>query len=172
MPFVPFGNRFPSLARDETRSIQQFEGGLQNGPTHLFLELFCDEAGCDCRRVYVHVISDAPGVPQPRAVISWGWESEGFYRKWASFPLEDADLDELRGPALARMQPQSEDAPELLEQFRMMLADRHYAARIVRHYEQFRASVEEEGPRPQSGGASPMNRAERRSLAAQQRRRR
>jgi hypothetical protein len=171
MPFVPFGNRFPKLARDETRSIQQFQGGIQES-AHLLLELFCDEPGCDCRRVYVHVVSDAPEIPQPRAIISWGWESEAFYRKWASFPLDDADLDELRGPALARMQAQSEDAPRLLEQFRMVLADRSYAARIVRHYELFRASVEEGGPSPQRGGAFPINRAERRLIAARQRRRR
>lgn len=171
MPFVPFASYFQELAQNETRSILQLEAGAQKCAHH-FVELFCDEVGCDCRRVIVQVISDEPGATQPRATLTWGWEPDVFYHAWASFPLDADDLEELRGPGFMRFSMQSSDAPELLRQFRMLLEQRSYAARIVRHYELFRARIEEEGACAPGGAATSMNRAERRRQKAQQRRRR
>ena len=164
MPFVPFHNHAPELAKQETRSTIQMENG-EPVRTHLFTESFCNEAGCDCRRVYIQVISDEPGVAQPRATISWGWESDQFYCDWASFPLTRDDLAELRGPALVRLMTRSEEAEDLLAKFRMLLSDASYAARIVSHYETFRAGV------PRAAATPSMNRAERRRAASGKKRR-
>ena len=108
-----------------------FEAGEPTGTYHL-VEMFCDEPGCDCRRAYIQVFSEDRSVVQPRATITWGWESDEVYRRWAGFRLEKGDLEELRGPALARMSRQSEEAEELLERFRAVIGDEAYAARIVR----------------------------------------
>ena len=170
MPFVPFASQFPELARQETRSVLNFEEGVQTC-AYLFMEMFCDEPGCDCRRVFVQVISDQPGVPQPRATISWGWEPASFYRTWAKFPLDATDLDELRGPALVRLTPQSEEAPELLEQFRVLVKDEAYASRVIRHYAMFRERIELARPADGTSAMPGMNRAERRRLAKESGRR-
>jgi hypothetical protein len=169
VPFVPFAEIFPDLAREETRSVLKHEDGVVTR-AHLFLELFCNERGCDCRRVFIQVRSDEPGAPQPRATLSWGWEPDSFYREWAKFPLSKEDLDELRGPGLARLAPQSEESEHLLDQFRLLLESEPYRARIVRHYAMFREQIEA------GRGAEPDepvgNRAERRRLAKLARRRR
>ena len=94
----------------------------------------------------------------PRWCFSWGWEPDEFNRKWASFPLSEEDMEELRGPGLVRLTNQSEEADEMLEQFRGMLRDKKYANRIKRHYEEFRAHIEANPPQHLPG-----NRAERRA---------
>lgn len=123
--------------------------GGEAGETYFLVEMFCNEPGCDCRRAFIQVFSEDNSVEQPRATISWGWESEAFYRRWAGFPLDDEELAELRGPALVRLATQSEDAEDLLEHFRVVIGDEAYAQRIVRHYQKFRRTVAP--PRSSSG---------------------
>ncbi len=172
MMFVPFADFFPDLAREETRSVTTYSAGKID-ESRLFLELFCNQGGCDCRRAFIQVHSDRRGARGPLTTISWGWEPDAFYRKWAKFPLSSADLDELRGPGLVRFARHSDDAQEILAQFRMLIANEAYASRIVRHYEMFRARVdgsEARGRAPETDAApdpetTPMNRAERRRLA-------
>ncbi len=172
MPFVPFADYFPDLAPSETRSVLTYENGVET-EARLFLELFCNERGCDCRRVMIQVYSDRAARREPKTTISWGWEPDAFYRKWAGFPLSKADLDELRGPGLVRLARHDDDAEELLGQFRMLIADQSYAARIVRHYQMVREQVEAgrgedyvlERTAAPDADTTPMNRAERRRLA-------
>ena len=136
--------------------------GGEAGETYFLVEMFCNEPGCDCRRAFIQVFSEDNTVEQPRATISWGWEPEEFYRRWAGFPLDDEELAELRGPALVRMARQTEDAEDLLEHFRVVIGDEAYAQRIVRHYQQFRRTV---APPRSSGGT----RTPRRKVVAKRR---
>ena len=175
MPFVPLDQLLPSVAREETRSMMMMEAG-EIVRSYLITELFCDEPSCDCRRAMFVVLSDEPGAQQPRATISWGWEPVRFYRDWASFPLSAEDIEELRGPALARLAPQSEEAEELLAQLRTILADERYADRVVRHYQAFRALVEQRGgrrprlaPRLEPRGTRNQRKARRRKQGGRQR---
>lgn len=147
MPFAPFHELFADVAPAETRSITILtaEEGLPRG-TYGFLESFCNEEDCDCRRAFISVVSAdegrKSGAREPLAVISFGWEKESFYRDWASFPLSKEDLAELKGPALARLSPQSQYAPVLLQHFKTLLDDADYRARIVRHYQMFREAID------------------------------
>jgi len=72
MAFAPFHEYSPEIAARETRSITVPPGspfGLPAGE-YGFLEMYCNEPGCDCRRVLFYVIArDRPGV---QAVIGWG----------------------------------------------------------------------------------------------------
>lgn len=140
MPFSSFHSRFPEVAETETRTLRFDEdGGLAK---HIgFLELFCDERACDCRRALIHVSSPELG-HVALATLSFGWEPESFYRSWASFPLSDEELHDLKGPALARLAPQSDVADEMLELFTEQLDDAAYVDRIKRHYAMFRETVD------------------------------
>ena len=59
MPFAPFYEHFLDVAREETRSlvVLKQEGRLPPG-TYALTEMFCNEEGCDCRRVVFQVWSD------------------------------------------------------------------------------------------------------------------
>jgi len=169
MPFVGLQQYAPDLVPAEIRSVHVVEAGAIT-KSYTFMELFCDEKACDCRRVFVQVVSDDASVRQPRATLSWGWEPDAFYRNWASFPLDAEDLEELRGPALVRLAPQSEESDAILAHFRTLLADDAYAQRLIRHYRLFRRAVDR-APASETG-APHVNRAQRRAARALRRTRR
>ena len=141
MPFAPFSERFPDIAARETRSATTAERIHGLPPDEYgFLELYCDEPGCDCRRVMFFVVSR--GRRQPEAVIAWGWESRDFYARWMH--TDDPEMiRELQGPVLNLGSPQSSHAPALLDLFKnVLLRDPEYVERIKRHYRMFRETIE------------------------------
>ena len=78
MPYVGFYEYFPEIAKRETHSItilEKSDTGLPAGE-YGFLELYCNERKCDCRRVFFYVVT--PSRTQPLAVIAYGWESKEF----------------------------------------------------------------------------------------------
>jgi hypothetical protein len=141
MPFVPFREYFGELAEQETRTAKLFKDtdGLPAGE-YCFLESYCDEPGCDCRRVMLYVVS----LPRQRyeATIAFGWDSPEFYAKW----MRDDDPETiamLRGPVLNFGSPETELSPAVLELARSTLfRDPGYVARLQRHYSLMRAEVE------------------------------
>lgn len=169
MPFVGLQEYVPNLVPAEIRSVHLVEAGAIT-KSYTFMELFCDEKACDCRRVFIQVASDDASVRQPRATLSWGWEPDAFYRTWASFPLDAEDLEELRGPALVRLAPQSEESEAILAHFRTLLTDDAYVQRLIRHYRLFRQAADR-APVSERG-APHLNRAQRRAARAQRRTRR
>ena len=58
MPYEFLYNRFPEIAKRETRTITINDGlkfGLPLGE-YAFLGMFCNKSGCDCRRVFLYVV--------------------------------------------------------------------------------------------------------------------
>jgi hypothetical protein len=156
MPYAFLGSYFREVAERETRSITVLPDsgfGLPPGE-YGFLEMYCDERGCDCRRVFLYVIR--PDHHGPEAVIGWGWEDVEFYKRWFKYG-DLADAIELKGPALNRGSPATSLAPALVELVRnVLLKDPEYVERIKRHYRMFREAVDQ--PKwlrklGQSGGA-------------------
>jgi hypothetical protein len=143
MPMIPFVERFPELGARETRSVKvENVPGLPDGE-YGFFELYCNEPGCDCRRVIILVLQPETGWRKILATISYGWESVDFYRKRVG-PF--MDTDELQGPTLDTLNAQSRCSPALLELFRSMIQSPEYLERLKRHYQMFRAAVDS-GPK-------------------------
>src|SRR5712692_7468066 len=134
MPYVAFHELCPEVASRETRTITVFPASKLAVPAadYQFIEMFCDEPECDCRRVFFTVLSSMQD--QIQAVIAWGWEERAFYTRW----LGDSNprmAKEMQGPILNLASPQSENAKVLLELTRtVLLADSVYVDRIKRHY--------------------------------------
>jgi len=143
MPFEPLVSRLPEVAESETRVITITQSG--SGPNNLpaadyaFLELYCNEPGCDCRRVFFNVISSKTECTE--AIIAYGWESAAFYRKWFKYGTEE-DIKELQGPVLNLGSPQGRYSDAILQMFiDHLLPQGTYIERIKRHYKLFRATV-------------------------------
>jgi hypothetical protein len=142
MLYSLFHSRFPEIAERETRTVTVLAHSDFNLPPahYSFLEMFCDEPGCDCRRVFFSVVSSLHNEIQ--AVISWGWEGRDFYVKW----MGDDDpiiINDLIGPALNLASPQSNLASPLLDLFcKVLLKDTAYIERIKRHYVMFRQKID------------------------------
>ena len=102
---------------------------------YVYVEFYCDDLKCDCRRVLLQVISKTnPNVPL--AWIMFGWEKERFYRN-----LMPEDLEYVRGTILGDLDPdmeQSKVADAFVELFKQHVLDEPYRMRLRRHYRMFR----------------------------------
>jgi hypothetical protein len=141
MQFELLHRRLPKLAEAETRQLTILGGNDGDLPpgTYTFHEMFCDEEGCDCRRVFFYVVSSRRR--KLEAVIGYGWEPPEFYAKWMRNPDPDSIAD-LVGPSLNPLSPQSSLAPALLQAMRdLVLRDEKYVARLARHYRAFKETL-------------------------------
>lgn len=138
MIFQSFHDKFPAIAEAETRVVLVFENNKFNLPPddYIFVEIFCNDKKCDCRRVFFDVFSEKR--KRLEAVICWGWESRDFYKKWLG--INDKEMiTELIGPALNVGSQQSELAPALLRLLtESLLTDIEYCNRIKRHHQMFK----------------------------------
>lgn len=145
MTLQEFASKFRRVAVEETRTIRVLERRDIPLGEYGFLEFFCADPDCDCRRVMLQVTT-----PDGRvwASISFGWEKVRFYRRWA----HDSDAAEVMvGASLDPLNRQSEFAEWFLAFFREMVkTDRRYVERLKRHYHMFKYL-----PGEKSGAAAP-----------------
>ncbi len=141
MPYQPFHELFPDVAEEETRTLITFNHPELPADEYALMEAYCNEPGCDCRRVFFNVGSRRR--QKIEAVIAYGWESKKFYANWLGFDDTNV-LKELKGPALNTTSPQTELAPALLREVRRVLQDKHYVDRLKRHYRMFKETVDNE----------------------------
>lgn len=142
MPFVPFHDHFPEIAERETRTMLLFEPTPLGLPPacYSFVEMYCDEPGCDCRRVFFYVISSLR--KDVAAVIAYGWENPEFYARWIRSD-DPKMISELRGPVLNLGSPQSDLAPAILDIVQnVVLRDELYVQRLKTHYTMFRDKID------------------------------
>jgi hypothetical protein len=142
MPYALFHDHCPAIAERETRTVIVLDNSDLDLPPaeYAFLEMFCNEPRCDCRRVFFYVVSSIS--KNLEAVVTYGWESPSFYRQWLGHD-DPHDIIELKGPSLNLGSPQSYYAPAILELFRnVLLPDRPYIERVISHYHMFREQVE------------------------------
>jgi hypothetical protein len=125
MALTAFHDRFPQSGANECRVVVLPEGGEQIPPgSYAFVEFYCDECECDCRRVVLTVTDEQSG--QALASISFG------------FDAEDPD----RGPLLHPLNRPCCFAEELLSLTKeVVLSDKAYVARLEQHYRMFKADL-------------------------------
>jgi len=137
MIYEPFHGKFPKVAEEESIYIfapKDNAFGIPEG-NYLFVELYCNELKCDCRRVFLEVFSD---IDESLATICWGWETMAFYQKWLGFSDKEM-IKDLKGPALNTSSHQSDIAPALLKfTSEVLLKDEDYVATIKKHYLMFK----------------------------------
>ena len=146
MAFTPLQDLLPELAYKEVRIITLVENyGEIPKDSYGLVEAYCDEINCDCRRV---MLSVHPLKRGPIAVIAYGWESKFFYARWYHIDMKKLTsqdrraLNELKGPCLNSMSPQSKLAPYFLKLVtEYVLEDQAYVERLKRHYKLFKAEV-------------------------------
>jgi hypothetical protein len=83
---IAFHSVLPEVAQREVRCVLLGSSpdatleAASPAEEYAYLEFYCDDLDCDCRRVFLQVISKGqPG--KVFASIGYGWEREAFYRK-------------------------------------------------------------------------------------------
>jgi len=141
MDYAHFHEKFPEIAVRETRAVTL--RGHENMPDgeYSMLEMFCDQPGCDCRRVMIAV--HRPYALHPLAVVNYGWESTAFYARWFGHNNPEI-IREMQGPGLNSISRQSPLALPLLEIVQALLQDGNNVPRVKRHYQMFKQVVDQE----------------------------
>ena len=141
---TPFHSLLPELAQREVRCVH-LGATTETTPEpalpadeYIYLEFYCEDLNCDCRRVFLQVISKGqPG--KVFASIGYGWEKESFYRKRMPW-----NPDEAKGTVQGELDPlneQSEFAQDFLDLFQRVVLDEPYRLRLRRHYRLFREEL-------------------------------
>ena len=141
MPYTSFHYYFPEVAKKETRMLTTFrQDYVVPSGSYGLLEMYCDDPGCDCRRVFLEVY-DWEG-RKSMAFFAYGWEGKEFYRSW--FRGGDPEIiRDLQGPVLNDGSPQSKFAPAFLKMVKdVVLSDPAYIERLKRHYQMFKEKVD------------------------------
>jgi hypothetical protein len=149
MPYEPFYERFREIAFRETRSISIRNSLDLPDDDYGFLESYCNDKNCDCRRVFFNVVSRKR--KGQVATIAYGWESKEFYVKWFHGHDDPEVISQMQGPILNPGSPQSDLAPALLNLVRdTLLKDPAYVERLKEHYFLFKEKVDPAHFRPNS----------------------
>jgi hypothetical protein len=124
MSMVPYGTFFPELPLAvPTLYLERNTGGIPKGK-YRFFDLYCNEKGCDCRRVMLMVANDKD---KQVACISMGFDLNA----------------EMAGPYLDILNKQSEYAEELMEAFVSLINDDADTIETYQqHYCEVRTKVE------------------------------
>jgi hypothetical protein len=120
---VPFVERFRDLAQEETRSVTVGPGHAElPEDDYVFVERYCVDPACDCRRVLISVLAVRQGAQV--ATLNHAFDP----------PSADDHLDEDQ-TFLDPLNPQSHLAPALLELFEEVCLTGEYRRRLERHYD-------------------------------------
>jgi hypothetical protein len=120
-------------AHEETRSISLPEGTELPADEYAFIEFYCDDPKCDCRRVIFQVWRKSTR-NKVWATITYGWETPEYYAQWSHGPGL-VDPSEMASAVLEQISPQTELSAHLLQLCKnLLLSDENYVARLKRHY--------------------------------------
>ena len=133
---IPFYTKFPELADTETRTITTTNDPILPDAQYGFIESFCEKKNCDCRRVLISVFSDKTK-GKILATINYGWEDSEYYSDFISI----YNREDIKGPFLDPLNPQSEYSEYLLALFKQLLRDPEYVKRLETHYKLFKSTV-------------------------------
>lgn len=129
MSMFPFHATFTKVALRETRNLTTLadRDGLP-ADTYELVELYCVEAGCDCRRVMLNVLAGKS--LKHVATINYGFDPD----------------DDMRGPFLDPLNVQSDLSPALLMLVQEDLDENPaYVRRLERHYRMVKDALADPG---------------------------
>ncbi len=144
-PFIAYYKRFPDFP--ETMSIEVQPGSpiLFPGVFH-FIEHYCSNPACDCRRVRI-VVVEGGDLSKPLSTMDWGFEMSDYYQQWTA---DEKSAEWLVAGFLDPDSPQSEYSGTCLDFLRHLVTtgDNSWDAGIRDRYFKFKASLGE----PATGG--------------------
>ena len=110
--------------------------------TYVFHELYCADLACDCRRVTIFIChAEDEEMSDPLAVLSYGWETEAFYRNWSS-ATDPRYIRDLASVSINPIYPGAAYKDSLRDLFQVTIdEDEAYRNRFARHYDEFRAAI-------------------------------
>ncbi|MFT5906282.1 MAG: hypothetical protein ACI9E1_001889 [Cryomorphaceae bacterium] len=132
MHFISAGNIIGP--KHKIRSIT-LEGApsLPDGE-YTFIEFYCTDAICDCRKTIIHIHHNGYHV----STINYGWESPKYYAKWSG--IDDEISREMSGLSIDFTSPDEID-PDASIALLQKLLDEQYISKLKSTYKQVRTTI-------------------------------
>src|SRR5690606_34206682 len=101
-----------------------------------FLDTYCTDPTCDCRRTIILVMHGSQLVSR----VNFGWESPEFYLRWLGSTADRDLAEEMSGPSIDFMSPDRVSREGMLRLMNHLLDDQ-WISRIKDNYRQIRSTI-------------------------------
>ncbi len=134
MKFIPAGEVIGES--HQVRSVRIAQSPQLPDGEYSFVDMYCSEPGCDCRKTMIQVLHNGKLV----SVINYGWESAAFYEKWMGSEAKDVSFPPMAGATIDLSSPNQVSEEGVLGLFNALL-DEMWVAKFKRHYKSVKANV-------------------------------
>lgn len=134
MEFIPAGEIIGE--RHQIRSVQIEKSLKLPDREYAFIDMYCSDADCDCRKTMIHVLHNGKHV----STINYCWESQSFYENWMGDNNETNPYTPMTGASIDISSPNRVDPNEMLGLFNHLLSD-VWIAKFKAHYQAFKAAL-------------------------------
>jgi hypothetical protein len=134
MEFIPAGEIIGDA--HQIRSVRIAQSPQLPDGEYSFIDMYCSEPGCDCRKTMIQVLHNGNLV----SVINYGWESAAFYETWMGRKSDDDFFPPMAGASIDLSSPNRVSEEGILGLFNALL-DEMWVARFKHHYKSVRANI-------------------------------
>jgi hypothetical protein len=138
MPFTPFADICPQIARRETRSLEVVGNPKIPDGTYTFYDNYCDNPYCDCKCVVIEVESVASPA-NILAVLTYGWETPDFYNELCLAEEHPEAQSGVQVDSDRKLHRHADMLRDIFEDYVKHNPD--YAAILQSHYDAVKATV-------------------------------
>lgn len=118
MIFEPAGEIIGKQHQVRTLGLRQ-SPHLPDGD-YTFVDTFCTDASCDCRRTLIQVLHNGVHV----STIGFGWESPSYYKKWMGVKSDDDYMPQMHGATIDMSSPNKVSSQSMLAFFNALLDEK------------------------------------------------
>lgn len=129
MEFAPAGEFIG--AAHQVRIIEIVDSGLVPDGEYQFVDMYCIDPSCDCRKTMIQVLHN----DQLVSIINFGWESSDYYCEWMGCSSDEAVSHGMDGASIDFNSPDLVSRKGMLALFNALLNETwlnnfkiHYAA--------------------------------------------
>lgn len=139
MSMIPLYVHCREVASREFRTMIVHENASKiPAGRYVFVECYCDDPECDCRRVFIQVYL-RPDAKRIVLLLNYGWETPKYYQ---GYMVWSAKLTRrIAAGCLDPLSPRPPYAATFLRLFREHALNDAYRTRLNRHYTLFKASL-------------------------------
>lgn len=138
MEYIPAGEIIGPAHQVRTVGLKE-SPHLPDGD-YTFVDSYCTDASCDCRRTLIQVLLNGTHV----STIGFGWESPEFYRKWMGVESDDDHMPRMHGATVDMSSPNKVSPQGMLAFFNALL-DEKWIAVFKRNYDAVKAQLANRG---------------------------
>lgn len=133
LEFLPASSLLTDGYEEKSIALEQ-RPNLPDGD-YSFIDFYCTNRNCDCRKTIIHVLHQGRHV----STVNYGWESPEFYCRWMKAGMDDSMAKEMSGLSIDFASPDRLSPQAILDLMQQLLDD-SWISTLKDHYKRIRQS--------------------------------